>query len=128
MGVFWQTVKVGNPEGGDFAEIEAMVDTGAADSMFPASLLAEIHLQPLKLQKYVLADGRRVELPYGLALININDETWPCPVVFGPGDDALLGATTLEIFKLLVDPNSQSLLPADFSNLGGGGRPQPRRP
>ena len=128
MGVFWQTVKVGNPEGGDFAEIEAMVDTGAADSMFPASLLADIHLHPIGSHTYVLADGRRIELPFGEATLDISGSRRVCPVVFGPGDDALLGATTLEIFKLLVDPDSQSLLPADFSNLGGGGRPQPRRP
>ena len=113
MAVFWQTVKVGNPEGGDFVENDAMVDTGAADSMFPATLLAEIHLQPLRSFVYSMADGRRVEFPYGQALININEETWTCPVIFGPDDDALLGAITLEIFKLLVDPISQSLKPAD---------------
>ncbi len=128
MGVFWQTVKVGNPDGGDFVEIDAMVDTGAADSMFPESLLAALHLQPVRYFEYTVADGRRVELPYGIALISINDETWPCPVVFGSGDDALLGATTLEIFKLLADPNSESLRPAYSWPLGGGGRPQPIPP
>ena len=124
MGVFSHTVKVGNPAGGDFVEIDAMVDTGAADSMFPQSLLAALHLQPLESQTYVLADGRRVELPYGQAVIEISGRVRVCPVVFGPGDDALLGGTTLEIFKLVVDPNRQSLLPANFSPLGGGG---PRR-
>ena len=123
MGVFWQTVNVGNPQGGDLVEIDAMVDTGAADSMFPASLLAGIHLQPVRFLEYTVADGRRVEFPYGQALIKINDETWTCPVIFGPDDEALLGATTLEIFKLLVDPNSQSLRPADAWPLGGGRRP-----
>ena len=43
----------------------------------------------------------------------------------GPGDDALLGATTLEVFKLLVDPNTGTLWPASHSPLGGGGRPVP---
>ena len=122
MGVFWQTVKVGNPRGGDLAEIEAMVDTGAADSMFPESLLAGIGLQPTTSHGYLLADGRRVELPYAQALIEINGAIWVCPVIFGPSDDALLGATTLEIFKLVVDPNTQSLLPAHSSPLGGGSR------
>ena len=125
MGVFYQTVKVGNPAGGDFVEIDAMVDTGALDSMFPASLLTELHLQPVRYFGYTVADGRTIELPYGQALISINDETWVCPVVFGPGDEALLGATTLEIFKLLADPNSQSLRPGDAWPLGGGRRPQP---
>lgn len=125
MGVFWQVLKVGNSQGGDFAEIQAMVDTGAADSMFPASFLSALGLQPITSHTYVLADGTSVELPYGIALIDINGTTLPCPVVFGPGDDALLGATTLEIFKLLADPNTGSLWPASHSPLGGGGRPVP---
>ena len=128
MGVFWQTLKVGNPQGGDLAEIQALVDTGAADSMFPTSFLSALRLRPLDSHTYVLADGSRVDLPYGIALININDATRPCPVVFGPGDDALLGATTLEIFKLMADPNTGSLLPASHSPLGGGGRPVPLIP
>lgn len=128
MGVFWQTVNVGNSQYGDFAEARAMVDTGATDSMFPPSLLSQLRLRPLTSHTYVLANGNRVELQYGFALININGDIRPCPVVFGPGDDALLGATTLEIFKLLADPNTQSLLPASHSPLGGGGPPAPRLP
>ncbi len=126
MGVFWQRVKVGNPEGGDFIEIDAMVDTGAADSMFPESLLAGLRLQPLTSHTYSLADGSWVELPYAQATLEIKGERRFCPVVFGPGDEALLGATTLEIFKLMADPNTMSLLPASHSPLGGGGRPVPR--
>jgi clan AA aspartic protease len=126
MGVFWQTLRVGNPEGGDSVEIEAMVDTGAADSMFPEYLLKGIRLQPVTSHMYSVADGRTVRLPYGNALITIGDATWPCPVIFGPSDDALLGATTLEIFKLIVDPNTQSLLPANISPLGGGSRAEIR--
>lgn len=125
MGVFWQELKVGNPQGGDFAESQAMADTGAADSMFPASFLSALNLQPLASHTYVLADGSSLELPYGIALININGDVRPCPAVFGPSDDALLGATTLDIFKLLVDPNTGSLWPASHSPLGGGGRPVP---
>ena len=125
MGIFWQTLKVGNPQGGDFAEIQAMVDTGAADSMFPAPFLSGIGLESLATHTYILADGSRVELPYGQATIEINGSRRVCPVVFGPGDDALLGATTLEIFKLLVDPNTGALWPASHSPLGGGGRPVP---
>ena len=128
MGLFWQRVRVGNPAGGDFAEVDALVDTGATDSVFPASFLDGLHLRPAKHLEYKVADGRVVELPYGAALISIGGETWPCPVLWGPDDEALLGATTLEIFKLLVDPNSQSLRPAYYWPLGWGGRPVPRAP
>ena len=128
MGTFWQRVQVGNPAGGDFVEVDAMVDTGATDSMFPESLLTELHLQPVKRLEYTVADGRDIMFDYGWALISISDETWPCPVVWGPESDALLGATTLEIFKLLADPNSQSLRPAYSWPMGGGRRPVPRDP
>ncbi len=39
MGTFATKVRVGNPAGGDTLEVEALVDTGASHSMFPASLL-----------------------------------------------------------------------------------------
>ena len=55
MGLFRQTVKVGNPAGGDFVEIDALVDTEALDSMFPASLLAELRLQPRRHFEYTVA-------------------------------------------------------------------------
>lgn len=125
MGLFWQTVRVGNPAGGDFAEIDALVDTGATDSIFPAPLLAELHLQPLESYTYRLADGSIAELPYGMAIIEIKGKVRPCPVAFGPDNEALLGATTLEIFKLLVGFNGQSLVPGDAWPLGGGRRPRP---
>ena len=125
MGLFWQDVKVGNPAGGDFAEIRALVDTGAGDSVFPAEFLAGLHLQPITSYTYVLADGSEVELPFGQASIEIKGEIRYCPVVFGPGDVALLGATTLEIFKLMPDLNTQALWPVSHSALGGGLPPWP---
>ena len=92
MGVFWQSVKVDNPDGGDFVEVDAMVDARGTDSMFPASLLAKIHFQPVRSLEYTVADGRKIEFPYGPALVNFNGESWSCPVVFGPNDNALLEA------------------------------------
>jgi len=125
MGIFWQDVKVGNPASRDFAEIEAMVDTGAMDSVFPASFLEGLQVQILETHTYRLADGSLVELPWGIAHIEIKGKIRPCPVVFGPGDIALLGATTLEIFKLMPDLNTQALWPVSHSPLGGGVRPWP---
>lgn len=125
MGLFWQTVKVSGAQDGDFKEMPALVDTGAMDSVFPASFLAALQVQPLTTYTYRLADGSLVDLPYGQASIEIKGETRVCPVVFGPDDVALLGATTLEIFKLMPDLNTQALWPASHSPLGGGLRPWP---
>ena len=122
MGTFWQTVQVGNPAGGDSVEVEALVDTGADDSMFPQSLLSGLRLQPQRHFDYTMADGRRVSYPYGQARISIDGAAWICPVGFGPEDDALLGATTLEIFKLVADHVRKRLIPASVLRLGWGGR------
>ena len=42
MGLFNVTVGVGHPGGGDLSEVSAMVDTGAAHSVLPESLLTNI--------------------------------------------------------------------------------------
>lgn len=124
---FWQTIKVGNQQGGGLVEVEALVDTGALDTMIPASLLIDLGVQVLTSYNYILADGRMAQLPYGQAAIEIDGATRICPVVFGPGDEVLLGATTLETFKLLVDPNDETLLPGDVWPMGGGRKPRPIR-
>ena len=125
MGLFWQAVKVGSSKDGDFAEVDALVDTGATDSVFPASFLAGLQVQILETHTYRLADGSFVELPCGMALIEIKGEIRYCPVVFGAGDDVLLGNTTLAIFKLMPDLDTMALWPMSHSPLGGGVRPWP---
>ena len=121
MGVFYQTAKIGNPAGGDMVEVEAMVDTGAIHSMFPASLLRQLHIEPMRNYTFSIADGSLVEYPYGEARVQINDEFRTCSVIFGPDDEALVGATTLENFNLVVDPVGQRLVPAEVLPLGWGG-------
>ena len=111
MGAFTITVGVGHPRGGDLAPVSAMVDTGAAHSMMPKSLLYRLRLEPSERFRYTLADGREVEYGYGMARFGIDGREWPCPVIFGPDDEYLLGATTLEIFNLMADPVGQRLLP-----------------
>ena len=127
LGVFYQTVKIGNPVGGDMVEVEAMVDTGAIHSMFPASLLEHLQVEPMRNYTFSVADGSLVEYPYGEAMVQIDGEFRTCSVIFGPEDDALLGATTLENFNLIVDSVHQRLVPAEVLPLdwgGGGFRPR----
>ena len=114
MGTFTVTIGIGHPRGGDLTPVSAMVDTGAVHSMMPKSLLARLSLTPLELIRYTLADGREVEYGYGMARFGIDGREWPCPVIFGPEGEYLLGATTLEIFNLMADPVGQRLLPASY--------------
>ena len=48
-------------------EIEATVDTGAAYTTLPARLLRELGVEPMGQRRFLLADGRRVDMDYGQA-------------------------------------------------------------
>ena len=65
-------------------------------------------------REFVIADGGSRQYDIGVARIAIpgaSEERWPCPVIFGPEDQYLVGATTLEAFSLMVDPESALLVP-----------------
>ena len=84
MGVeFTATVTLSNPDG-DRLEVEALVDTGASDSMFPASMLEALRLRPKERVRYALANGSEETYGRGSALVSIADREGHCPVVFGP--------------------------------------------
>jgi clan AA aspartic protease len=97
MGTFTVNVGIGRLGGGELTPLEAMVDTGAAHSVMPASLFARLHVEPLELREYALADGRIVEMGYGMVNVSIEGRELPCPVIFSSHDEYLLGSTTLEI-------------------------------
>ena len=121
MGLFEVAVGIGPFDGSDLTPVSALVDTGAAHSMMPESFLLRLQLEPLERQQFVLADGTRVEYGYGMARFSIGDRERPCPVIFGPEGNHLLGASTLEIFNLVVDSSGQRLQPAEWLSLGWGG-------
>ena len=113
MGTFSTTVRVGNPAGGDTLEVEALVDTGATHSMFPASLLDGLRIPRRSQVTGTLADGSDVSYWSGWALLGIEGEEGACRVLFGPeGDDgSVLGATTLQMLLFKVDPVREILEP-----------------
>ncbi len=110
MGIFKIDIGVGHPDGGDLAPVTAMVDTGAAHSMIPDSLLTRLGMKPIERDEYILADGSSVEYGWGLARFAISGRELPCPVIFGPEDEFLLGATTLENFSFMADPVGKRLV------------------
>ena len=104
MGTFRVAIGIGHPHGGDLRPVTALVDTGSTHSMMPESLLDTLRLAPHKNMRFRMADGNRVEYGIGEARFRIDDDELTCPVIFGPEGRYLLGATTLEIFSLMVDP------------------------
>ena len=61
------------------------------------------------------APGNMTSASPDIAIPGASEERWPCPVIFGPEDQYLVGATTLEAFSLMVDPESALLVPRRHS-------------
>ena len=116
MGLMYVTARV--TASGDSAQAyEALflVDTGATDSMAPASALAAAGIKPVGTRRYQLADGSVVEYPFGLAHIEFMGEPTAGRIIFGPeGNEPILGVTQLESAGITIDPVNQTLkrLPA----------------
>ena len=112
MGTFRWSLRVSGMDGRHSRDIEATVDTGAAYTTLPARLLHEIGVEPTGQRRFLLADGRRVEMDYGQAWATIDGDSVVTIVIFGEDDaPALLGAYTLEGLALAVDPVEQRLIP-----------------
>ena len=114
MSLFSVIIGVGNPEGGDMTEVSAVVDTGAHHTMLPQSLLEQLRVRPIMERSIGFADGNREMIGIGQASIAYEGLEMTCPIIFGPEERYLLGATTLEIFSMSVDPVNHKLVPVDF--------------
>jgi clan AA aspartic protease len=114
MGTFGISVEVAAITNGQSTAVEALVDTGATHSVFPAALLERLGVRPSASMRFTLAGERRVEYPVGQAAVKIGERRWIVSVVFGPNDATpIVGATTLETFGLAVDPVRKRLIPVD---------------
>jgi clan AA aspartic protease len=92
-----------------------LVDTGATDSMPPASQLHRVGIKPVGKLAYELAHGRHVQYEFGLAQIEFMGDITAGRVIFGPEDaEPLLGVTQLESAGIVIDPRTGNLkrLPA----------------
>jgi len=70
----------------------------------PASLLLKLGVVPLSRANFILADGTRMGRGIGQTWMRLRGEEFIGPVVFGPeATQPLLGAVTLEIFRLGID-------------------------
>ena len=112
MGTFTVLLQVGASSGGQFVDVEALVDTGASHTMLPGGLLRGLGIEAIENVSFKLADERVVEYEVGEARLGLDGRERTTLIVFGPDDAApLLGATSLELFNLGVDPLGQRLVP-----------------
>ena len=115
MGTFRTDVEIANPDQPHKRELisAALVDTGAALSWFPASILQALGIRRLKEWHFRQADGTVLSRWTGWVIVYAENTMTNDEVVFGePGDLVLLGARSLEGLNLRVDPVSMQLVDA----------------
>ena len=111
MGTFNVQIEVGDPGGQNYETVEAMVDSGAMYTFLPPSLLNKLGVVPHTKRGFVLADGSRIERGFSSTWVRMNGEAQMSPVVFGDENAIpLLGAVTLEIFAMGIDPVRKRLI------------------
>ncbi len=112
MGTFTVRIEVGTLEGMRFLQIEALVDTGATHTLLPRKILLDLGIKPLERMPFQLADDRTKEYEIGEARLRLDGRERTTVVVFGDENAMpLLGATTLELFNLAIDPVRKRLTP-----------------
>ena len=113
MGLTYVTVRVGNPANGHRGEnVSCLVDSGAVYSLIPAATLRRLRIKPHSTREFVLANGEVIRRRLATATFEFEGQRGDSMVIVGePGDDALLGATTLEGFGLVLDPFRRELRP-----------------
>jgi predicted aspartyl protease len=115
MGTFRTTILVESAEHrGETRTVEnALVDTGSEYTWVPRDVLDDLGIRPERTQRFIVADGRHLERPIGIAIVHAAGTTAPDFVVFAePGDMVLIGARTLEGLNVRVDAQRKQLVPA----------------
>lgn len=75
-------------------------------------MLEELNIKSYKEITFSLADGTHIHRKVGDAYFEYNGNGGAAPVIFGePGDQPLLGATTLESLGLALNPFTRELYP-----------------
>ncbi len=97
---------------GKKATLEFLVDSGAIYSLLPEKDWKAIGLKPKRSMTFALADGTKVKRDISECHIALPQGDGHTPVILGePGDDALLGAVTLEVLGLVLNPFNRTLQP-----------------
>jgi len=114
VGTFTLPITISDQQLATSEEVEALVDTGATNTVLPAELLQRLGIQPHRKSTFQLADGRELELEIGRAWVKVDGQREYTQVVFGPpGTEPILGAITLEEMNLAVDPVAGRLIPVN---------------
>jgi predicted aspartyl protease len=113
MGLSHVTIRVGNPAyEGVTEDVRCLVDSGVVYSLVPYAVLERLAIAPHSEREFVLANGDVIRRRLATATFEYDGRRGDSIVIVGePGDDPLLGATTIEGFGLVLDPFRLELRP-----------------
>jgi predicted aspartyl protease len=110
MSLTYLTIKITNPQNSKKILYKRMlIDSGAVYSVLPSEELKKLGVKPDSKQKFILANGQEIEKKVGEVRFVWKDSARTAPVVFGNPGVYLLGATTLEVMGLILDPINRKL-------------------
>jgi clan AA aspartic protease len=111
MGMTCIQGNVSAPKGKE-ASVKFLVDSGATYSLLPETVWKKLSLKATRKVSFTLADGTTMERSVSECFIRLPQGEGHTPVILGEaGDQALLGAVTLEILGLVLDPFKRTLQP-----------------
>jgi len=87
----------------------ALVDTGASFSVIPQEAARRLELSPMKSYTVELANGRIERLPATTVGVRLDGRSAPVTALISPRGEMLLGAETLEVLDISVDPKRRRL-------------------
>jgi len=97
---------------GKTAIVRFLVDSGATYSLLAKDTWQAIGLEPKRSASFALADGTQVERKISECHLTLPQGEGHTPVILGEeGDEPLLGAVTLEILGLVLNPFNRTLQP-----------------
>ena len=108
------TYMVLNVEGvkGKTKNVRFLIDSGATYSVLPEADWKKLGLKTKRTLSFTLADGTVIERNVSECLMKCRFGEGHTPVILGErGDKALMGAVTLEILGLVLNPFSRELQP-----------------
>ena len=89
-----------------------LVDSGTSYAVLPEKVWKALGLRPKRELTFTLADGTELPRKVSECLIRYNGLEGHTPVILGErGDQPLLGAVTLEILGLVLNPFTRTLHP-----------------
>ena len=92
--------------------INFLVDSGASYTLLDKETWESLELKPKKILTFPLADGTKIERAVSECQIEILGDEFHTPVILGEeGDEPLLGAVTLEILGVVLNPFNRTLQP-----------------